>query len=600
MEIRNEGSGGGSALEITDGTTNVFNVSEISFTGAVVSNLGGGIAGVAVSGSGGGTVTTVSVASANGFAGTVANATTTPAITVSTSVTGVLKGNGTAISAAVAGTDFQAPITLTTTGTSGAATLISNTLNIPQYSGGGGSPGGSNTQLQYNNAGAFGGAAGITTNGNVLTLAPSARTSGTASYFTITAPADTGQTASTESKGINITGATRTWADGTVTTQREYFFGAPTYNKTTTAATFTNAGTVVISGSPIAGTGVTITNPYALWVQGGISHFGSLIGGSPLAAIGGLGVEIVDTVVGDGGLTLEVTNTSSATNAFTGVNLNNDNASASTYTNFSGLYYNSSTYTNTSFGTGFAIANQLALQNTDGPITISAQKNSSQYINYMIGGTATTNEVGRWTNIGLTVGLAGTSLGKVAFAGNTSGSITLQGQAVGGSNVITLPAATGSVPVILGSSGTASATTSSLTEVALVTVTIPAGIMGTNGQITILAVYKYVGIAGTKTTNIRHSTTSGDTSAGTLIYTNTSSSSALSQPVFKYFWNSNSASAQVMALNTQAGLGSSTSTVTTGSINTANASYINLNGFVTNAGDTCQVVSYTVTFSPAV
>ena len=34
---------------------------------------------------------------------------------------------------------YQAPITLTTTGTSGAATFVGNTLNIPQYSGGGGS-----------------------------------------------------------------------------------------------------------------------------------------------------------------------------------------------------------------------------------------------------------------------------------------------------------------------------------------------------------------------------------------------------------------------------------------------------------------------------
>jgi hypothetical protein len=61
------------------------------------------------SGGGSGTVTTVSVVSANGLAGTVANAGTTPAITLSTSVTGVLKGNGTAISAATAGTDFMAP-----------------------------------------------------------------------------------------------------------------------------------------------------------------------------------------------------------------------------------------------------------------------------------------------------------------------------------------------------------------------------------------------------------------------------------------------------------------------------------------------------------
>lgn len=57
-------------------------------------------------GSTSGTVTSVSVVSANGFAGTVATATTTPAITISTSIIGVLKGNGTAVSAATVGTDY--------------------------------------------------------------------------------------------------------------------------------------------------------------------------------------------------------------------------------------------------------------------------------------------------------------------------------------------------------------------------------------------------------------------------------------------------------------------------------------------------------------
>jgi hypothetical protein len=56
-----------------------------------------------------GTVTSVSVVSANGFAGTVATATSTPAITLTTSITGVLKGNGTAISAATVNTDYFAP-----------------------------------------------------------------------------------------------------------------------------------------------------------------------------------------------------------------------------------------------------------------------------------------------------------------------------------------------------------------------------------------------------------------------------------------------------------------------------------------------------------
>lgn len=58
------------------------------------------------SAAGSGTVTSVSVVTANGFAGSVANATTTPAITISTTITGILKGNGTAISAATAGTDY--------------------------------------------------------------------------------------------------------------------------------------------------------------------------------------------------------------------------------------------------------------------------------------------------------------------------------------------------------------------------------------------------------------------------------------------------------------------------------------------------------------
>jgi hypothetical protein len=116
-------------------------------------------------GAGAGTVTTVSVVSANGFTGSIATASSTPAITIATSITGLLKGNGTAVSAATAGTDYQSaqsvtgivkssgttrsaatagtdyqePITLTTTGSSGAATFSGNTLNIPQYSGGGGS-----------------------------------------------------------------------------------------------------------------------------------------------------------------------------------------------------------------------------------------------------------------------------------------------------------------------------------------------------------------------------------------------------------------------------------------------------------------------------
>jgi hypothetical protein len=56
-----------------------------------------------------GTVTGTSVVAANGFAGSVATPSSTPAITISTTVTGLLKGNGTAVSAATAGSDYLAP-----------------------------------------------------------------------------------------------------------------------------------------------------------------------------------------------------------------------------------------------------------------------------------------------------------------------------------------------------------------------------------------------------------------------------------------------------------------------------------------------------------
>jgi len=78
----------------------------------------------------GGTVTAVSVASANGFAGTSSGG-ATPALTLSTSITGVLKGNGTAISAATAGTDYVAPGTATTfTATQTFAGTSSNLAEI--------------------------------------------------------------------------------------------------------------------------------------------------------------------------------------------------------------------------------------------------------------------------------------------------------------------------------------------------------------------------------------------------------------------------------------------------------------------------------------
>src|ERR1051326_1399197 len=62
--------------------------------------------------------------------------------TASTTLTGILKGNGTSqVQTAVGDSDYQKPITLTTNGSSGAATFTADTLNIPQYTAGGGGTG---------------------------------------------------------------------------------------------------------------------------------------------------------------------------------------------------------------------------------------------------------------------------------------------------------------------------------------------------------------------------------------------------------------------------------------------------------------------------
>jgi len=104
---------------------------------------------------GGGTVTSVTVSGTSGNPLSITNTTTTPVIELLSATT--------ARNGYLTSTDWntfngkQSTITLTTTGTSGASTLVGSTLNIPQYTGGSG------TVTSVSGTGAISVATGTTT-----------------------------------------------------------------------------------------------------------------------------------------------------------------------------------------------------------------------------------------------------------------------------------------------------------------------------------------------------------------------------------------------------------------------------------------------------
>ena len=127
--------------------------------------------------------------------------------------------------------------------------------------------------------------------------------SGATTSFSFITPPHTGQTASTEIPNFKVTGNTKTWAAGNITTQRWNYFTANTA-AFASASTITNSYGLYVEAAT-AGTNATITNNWAAGFSGSLE----LINGRLVRNQGADVASANNLVLGTDGNVFEITGT---------------------------------------------------------------------------------------------------------------------------------------------------------------------------------------------------------------------------------------------------------------------------------------------------
>lgn len=329
-----------------------------------------------VSASGGGTVTSLSVNSANGFAGTVTNPTSTPAITLSTTITGLLKGNGTAISAATSGTDY-APAT------SGSSILYGNN-----------SGGFSNVSI-----------------GNGLTFS-AGTLSVNSGYVTSISFGSTGLTPSTATSGAVSVGGTLAVGSGgtglaTLATGRIPYGNGTGALSSNSGFYYDATNSTLVVPVVAANQYTSITPVLSFNASNSIIQLGATVSGSYMQGL--------------------MQNLSAMAGASTNWIISNNLGTDSSYYGEFGM--NSSVYTASgTFADFYSINNGIYFSGHDGDISIGSGNGLKTYLTWGTAGQSAhvinaTGAIGLSTNLGTTAATTGTSgFGTAGYLMQTNGS----------------------------------------------------------------------------------------------------------------------------------------------------------------------------------